>query len=98
MKNTVTQSEFTAAFHRQNRGDQFTHRGLLALYDYLTDLENDTGVETELDVIGLCCDFVQYDSIQDLQRDYNHIESLEQLRDFTTVILLDNDALIIQAF
>ena len=69
MKQTVTKSEFTAAFHNANRGDNFSHAGLCALYGYLTELESDIGEEYELDVIALCCDFSEY-SVAELREQW----------------------------
>ena len=60
MKQTISKSQFKKAFYEYNRGDNFSPAGLAALYDYLTDLERDTGEEYELDVIALCCDFSEY--------------------------------------
>lgn len=57
MKTTITKSDFTFAFKNMGRSDQFTHKGLCELYDFLIEMENDTGEEIELDVIALCCDF-----------------------------------------
>lgn len=47
MYQSITQSDFTAAFHRAGRGNQFSHKALCALYDYLVDLEKSTGEEID---------------------------------------------------
>lgn len=52
MKQTIGKAAFKDAFYAYNRGDNFSPAGLAALYDYLTDLERDTGEEYELDVIA----------------------------------------------
>lgn len=52
----LTQSDFTAEFHRMGRGDNFTYEALCSMYNYLEEL----GEDFELDVIGLCCDFDEY--------------------------------------
>ena len=63
MKTKVTEYDFIEAFYRFDRASQFGYDiGLRALYQYLTDLEQDTGHEYELDVIALCCDFIYFDS------------------------------------
>ena len=97
MINTVTQSEFTAHFHKMGRGDQFSHSGLLAIYDYLTQLEYDCNMTIELDVISICCDFAEYDDLEEALNDYN-LDSLRELQDNTQVIELKNGGIIIQAF
>ena len=83
---TITYYGFTEAFNRMGRGDQFSYPGLLALYDWLEEYSQDTGEPYELDVIALCCDFAEYDSLEDLQKDYDDIDSLETLRDRTEVL------------
>ena len=60
MKTTVTLSSFRDSFQAMGRGDQFTYRGLEALFDFLEEMEETEGAEMELDVIGLCCDYSEY--------------------------------------
>ena len=62
MKQTINFSDFTAAFHRADRGNQFSYDALRVLFDYLENFEEDTGEEIELDVIGLCCEFSELDA------------------------------------
>lgn len=57
MKTTVSFDEFRQAFDDMGRGDQFSRDGLKALFEYLTDFEDETGSEIELDVIALCCEW-----------------------------------------
>ena len=97
MKTTVSKSDFRDAFRDYNREENFTYEGLGALYDYLTELEEDTGEEMELDVIAICCDFSEYEDLEEIQSEYSDIEDLDDLRDHTTVIEFDG-GIIIQAF
>ena len=89
MKKTVNLDDFRKEFEEYDR-DRFSYKGLEMLYDYLIELEEDTGVELELDVIELCGSFTEYKSMEDFRsenrRFYNVIEDIE---DETTVILLD---------
>ena len=59
MKETVTESRFLEVF-RQVRPNQFSRPALVALFDYLDQLEQDLGEETEFDVIALCCEWTEY--------------------------------------
>lgn len=59
MKTTVSRYDFERAFVDAGRKEQFTYQGLKALFDYLEQLEQDTGQELELDVIALCCDYYE---------------------------------------
>jgi hypothetical protein len=56
MKTTVYFSEFCDYF-RKIRPDNFSYEGLRILFDYIADIDNSCGEESELDVIGLCCEF-----------------------------------------
>jgi hypothetical protein len=65
MKTTVSVYDFRQAFQDHNRQDSFSYEGLGALYEWIEQLDDDCGTETELDVIALCCDFSEYDSALD---------------------------------
>ena len=98
---TIDQNDFARAFENMGRGNQFSPRGLDALFDYLDQVyEGDTW---ELDVIALCCDFSEYDE-EDLIKEYKQNdddtleEVLEYLNDNTTVIDSGNGSYIIQCF
>ena len=64
MKQTVNFSTFQTAFE-SIRPDNFSYEGLTWLFDWLEQQEQDTGMEQELDVIALCCDFSEstYDQV-----------------------------------
>jgi len=99
MIQTINESDFTTAFHRADRGNQFTHKGLLALYEYLEEYEESTGEQVELDVIAICCDYSEYESLKDFQEDYgDDYESIDEIEHATQVIMIDDDSFIIQAF
>jgi hypothetical protein len=57
MKQTINLSQFRDAFHSMDRGNQFSYEGLEILFDWIERMDDDTGQETELDVVGLCCEF-----------------------------------------
>ena len=61
MKQTVTFSAFCDAFRAHDRQEQFSYEGKRVLFDELNDYEEQTGSVVELDVIALCCDFVEMD-------------------------------------
>ena len=106
MKQTINEYQFRDAFIRMDRKDNFSHAGLTALYDYLTDLEDDMGEELELDAIAFCCYYSEHD-LQDLQREYGDYEgeqwqdmeeAINWLEEQTTVIRVDDDRVIVQVF
>jgi hypothetical protein len=57
MKQSVNLSDFRDAFHRYGRKNQFTYEALGILFDYMEEVESDTGEEVELDVIAICCEY-----------------------------------------
>lgn len=98
MKQTVTEYQFRAAFQAQ-RPNQFSHSALSALFNYMEELEQDTGAEIELDVIALCCDWSEYTSAVNACVAWgwnisDENEALEKLRDNTQVIQFDGGILV----
>lgn len=59
MFQSVKFSDFCDSFRALDRQDQFTYDAKRALFDYLEDIEDQTGQRIELDVIALCCDYVE---------------------------------------
>lgn len=94
---TVTSHDFHNAFNAM-RPDQFSYDALEGLFNFFEELSEDMGEPFELDVIGLCCDWCEYDDIAEVMQDYQDIESLEDLHDHTIVIELPNEGLLIQQF
>ena len=75
----VNFSLFCDQFSAMGRYGQFSYEAKKALYDYLEEIDS----SYELDVIALCCDFVEYDNLVDYnyQNDtkyesWNQIDSL----------------------
>jgi len=85
MYEEVNKDRFHAAFKEMGRQNQFSFDGLDVLFDYLEEQEEE-GPGVELDVISICCDFVEYENIED----YGEAASIEELSDATTVIPLSD--------
>jgi len=82
---------------REIRPDNFSLNGLDALFDYIIEYEESTGEQINLDVIALCCEFSQYDTLADYNSDYDtEHESWDDVADETTVIKITDEAAIIQ--
>lgn len=90
----VTESIFVDEF-RKIRPDNFSYTGLLTLYKYLEEMGLD--YEAELDVIAICCDFQQFDTLEEALKEYGK-ESMELLQDFTIVLQCDDGSVIVQLF
>ena len=94
----VTREHFVHRFMTM-RPKQFSYGGLSALYDYLDDLSEDMHKDIELDVIAICCEYAEYDSIEEVLKDYDLIKDREDLENNTVVIDIPNDkSLIIGQF
>lgn len=99
MKTTVTEQDFINAFYDYGRGNNFSRDGLVALFEFFEELEEDTGEEMELDVIAICCDFIEYESLEEFQNEYGkEYASIEDIEDETLVIMLHDGRFIIQNF
>ena len=111
MKITINESIFKEQFRLHGRKDQFSYNGLTALYKHLEEaLDEDSENEYVLDVIGLCCEFSEYDNALDAALNYNRLindksltedenerNALGFLRDHTLVITFEG-GIIIQDF
>jgi hypothetical protein len=104
MKTTVSAVDFIDAFRRMGRADQFSPAALRALFDHIEEMEQDTGEEYELDVIGLCCEWqefktaleaaVEYGFEEDEDEDAREEAALEWLREQTQVVDFDGGMLV----
>ena len=98
MKQSVSIYDFERAFKRCER-DNFSYDGLKALFEYLEEYEEDTGDEVELDVIALCCDYMEYDSLNEYNSDYGtKYSEIDTIQDDTTLIKIDDNSFIIQQY
>lgn len=110
MKQTVYLGDFRDAFHKMDRGNQFSYEGLGMIFNWFEQFEDDTGEEVELDVIAICCDFNEEDWTDiaenyeiELDADDSDEENMnrvvEHLERNTQVIgVLDNGSIIYQAY
>ena len=75
-------SDFENAFKTAGRGDQFSRPALEAMFNHLEALEEDSGSPIELDVIALCCDFVEVSKEDTLElENYNQNDIVAELGD-----------------
>ena len=98
MKQSVNMYDFERAFKNFER-DNFSYDGLKALFEYLEEYEEGTGEEVELDVIALCCEYAEYDSLSEYNDDdgtkYSEIDAIQN---DTTLIKIDDNSFIIQQY
>ena len=70
----------------QNRPNNFSLAGLRALFDYFEEFEEDTGQEWEFDGIALCCDFTEYDDLDEFKANYT-CEEFQDIEDWEEAVL-----------
>ena len=85
-------SQFMDAFRDAGRKDQFSYDGLQALFEYYNDFE-----DYELDVVGICVEWTEYESVADAMEAYG-IRSREEFDDHTTCIDLPDGGLLLIDF
>jgi len=88
-------SLFRSRFEDYGRHDQFSDAGLRALFHELVRHAEDTMEPLEVDVVALCCDFIEVD-IEDLKEQVGC--DLEELEESTAVIHVDDETIIYQVF
>ena len=63
MKSTVNQYQFEQAFRACGRfggdNDNFSYEALQLLFEHFEEFEDESGEESELDPIAICCEFVE---------------------------------------
>ena len=65
MKEYVNKYTFRNRFRSSdNYANQFSTKGLDALFEYIEQVEDDIGEEFEFDMIGICCDYTEYDDFE----------------------------------
>jgi hypothetical protein len=103
MKETMNKYMFRDRFMQSDTyRNQFSYEGCHALFEYLEDYEDDCGEEIEFDMVGICCDYSEYDSLKDFNADYSNYEdgfTLDDIREETVVIEIpETERFIVGAF
>lgn len=94
----ISFSEFCDAFGNTYR-DNFSYAGKRALYDYFENTEEETGEEIEMDIVAICCEYTEYESMKELKKAYSNIKDIGELCGKTTVIEIpDSEAFIIKNY
>ena len=103
MYDTVNFNQFNDWFIKDNSNykNNFSYEGRKALFDYLEELEDDTGEKIKFDPIALCCEYSEYENIQEFWNDYDKEDypTIDKIEDNTAVIKIqDSNKFIIQSF
>ena len=86
MIETLTRNQFIDAFKQSDRKNQFSYDGLVSLFEYLEEYEDSTGEKIKLDVIAICCEYTEYESLEEFNNAYGKEWTLEELQEHTQVI------------
>ena len=87
MIDTVTQTEFVDRFVKIDRENNFSYWGRIALFEYFEQLEEDLGEQIEFDPIAICCEYTEYESLDELNQVYGRVfEDLDEVSEYTSVI------------
>ena len=91
MKQAVTIYDFVNAFESSDTyKNNFTRKGLHALFEELEQYEEDMGEELDFDMIALCCEYAEYESLKEFQDDYGkEYETFENIQEETILIPVD---------
>ena len=84
---TVNVYDFHRAFETMDRDEQFSYAARIALFEHLEDLAVDCDMNIELDVIALCCEYSEFEDLDEFNREYQmNCVDLEEVQEHTTVI------------
>ena len=99
MKTDVNYYTFRNWFET-NRPDNFSDKGLQALWDMLEEYEDSAGEEIEFDPIALCCEYDEYENTEEFHGNYDKEEypDIEAIQDNTMVWEFGTESFIIQSF
>ena len=85
MIETVTRTRFIDWFRQSElRKDQFSYNALSRLFDYFDNIPDMK--YKEFDPIAICCDYTEYENIEEYNKNYEPVKNLDAIRELTTVI------------
>jgi len=100
MIQTINFYDFEVGFKLHKRHYNYTTAGLRALFNYFEQLEDDMGRQIEFDPVAICCEYTEYDRIEDFWCDYDQEDypDIDAIENETIVIMIDEESFIIQQF
>lgn len=90
---TFNESDFINEFKAYNRQDNFSIEGLRILFESLEQTAIDCGVNIEMDVIALCCEYSEdslYDIVSNYDLDVTDLANDDLVVEMVTEYLHDN--------
>lgn len=71
MIKNICESEFIKLFKDYNRENNFSVEGRRALFNYLEQMEEETGENQEVDIISFCCEYSEFKNLNEYLNNYN---------------------------
>lgn len=91
--------EFRLEFLNSSRAERFSLLALDALFEYYDEMSAAIGQDIRVDVIDICCEWAEYDSVEECCADYGRdCNDLDDLQEKTTVIPLENGGVLVYDF
>jgi len=81
----LNENDFINSFlSSESRKNQFSILALQELYKYYTKIEKETGEDSILDLIAICCDWCEYHSTEELEK--NYCKKINEIEEETLVL------------
>ncbi len=98
--NTITDSSYFYQWLQSsdNYKNNFSYEGANALQEYLDNLSDDLDESIEFDPIAWCCEYSEYENIDDYNKQHDTDFTVNDLSDETVVIQTDTDVLVVQDY
>lgn len=95
----MTFSDFSSWFARsEDKKNQFSYQALKKIFEYYEQYEEDTGEQIEFDPVAFCCEWSEFEDMEEVKKNYNDIETIMDLNDNTTAYELDNGHILLMSY
>lgn len=86
----VTESDFINGFKECGREENFTFLGRRSMYQFFKMMEEDIDESLLFDPIAICCEFTEYESLDEINQAYGiNLKTLDELGELTIYIAVD---------
>lgn len=96
MLKRITEDDFHSMFISSDMGhSKYSMLGRRALFEYFENLEAESGTQMIVNVVEVCCEWAEYDSVYDYNEDYGtEHRDWDDVRADTDVILVQPASLV----
>jgi len=86
MYDKLTKGEFMSRFREDAKENGFSYEGTSALWNYLEQIEEETGQPVEYDPVDFCANYKEYKDLKGFQKDYG--DSYKNIKDIEKVSIV----------